>query len=157
VAQPTKDARVSIVRFGAFELDLEQQELRKNGLRVPLAPQPFKVLALLVAHAGRMVTRKEIQEQLWSDSTFVDFEVGLNRCVRQIRIALDDDPEEPRFIATLPRRGYRWIAPVEGPPEVSPSPIDAGHPFPMAERTVDAPGAEPQGASRRTPRWFWGT
>jgi serine/threonine protein kinase/Tol biopolymer transport system component len=107
------DAQPSDLRFGAFELDFRQQELRKEGLPVRLAPQPFKVLAMLVAHAGQMVTRKELQEQLWGDSTFVDFDVGLNRCIRQIRAALDDGAEEPRFVETLPRRGYRLIVPVE--------------------------------------------
>ena len=109
--QPAKDD--TVLRFGAFELDLEQQELRKNERVVRLAPQPFKVLALLAANRGRMVSREKLQEQLWSDSTFVDFEVGLNRCIRQIRAALNDDAEKPRFVETLPKRGYRLIAPVE--------------------------------------------
>lgn len=118
--QPLKDAQVSVRRFEVFELDLEQQELRKDGLPVRLAPQPLKVLALLVAHAGRMVNRKELQEQLWGDSTFVDFEIGLNRCIRQIRAVLHDDAEAPRFIETLPRRGYRFIASVQ---ETTPEPV----------------------------------
>ena len=113
MVQPASDTRRSTLRFGVFELDVEQRELRKEGLLVRLAPQPYKVLALLVAHAGRMVTRKELQEQLWGDSTFVDFEVGLNHCIRQIRTALDDGAEGPRFVETLPRRGYRLMVPVE--------------------------------------------
>ncbi|HEV2380410.1 MAG TPA: winged helix-turn-helix domain-containing protein [Terriglobia bacterium] len=121
--QPLKDAPVSVRRFGAFELDFEQQELRKDGLPVRLAPQPFKVLVLLVARAGRMVTRKELEQELWGDSTFVDFEIGLNRCIKQIRTVLEDDTEGPRFIETLPRRGYRFIAPVQ---ETDPVPASPG-------------------------------
>jgi serine/threonine protein kinase/Tol biopolymer transport system component/DNA-binding winged helix-turn-helix (wHTH) protein len=158
VFQPLKDARPSVLRFDVFELDLEQQELRKNGVPVPLAPQPFKVLVLLVTHPGRIVTRKEIQEQLWSDSTFVDFEVGLNRCIRQIRTVLGDDADEPRFIETLPRRGYRWIVPVERPevaPGVSPPLFDARHPSPKPERTVDVKGSGSPDASRPT-QVAWG-
>jgi serine/threonine protein kinase/tetratricopeptide (TPR) repeat protein/TolB-like protein len=117
---PVSNARRSVLRFAGFELDLEQQELRKEGKPVRLAPQPFKVLALLVSHAGRMVTRKELQEQLWGDSTFVDFEIGLNRCIKQLRTALKDDADKPRYIETLPRRGYRFIVPVEKP-EIQPS------------------------------------
>ncbi len=131
VLQPVKDARFSVLRFGAFELDLEQQELRQEGAPVRLAPQPFKVFVFLISRAGRMVTRKELQEQLWSDSTFVDFEVGLNRCIRQIRAALNDDAEEPQFIETLPRRGYRFIAPVK---EV------AGEPVPVLPSGEAQPG-----------------
>jgi serine/threonine protein kinase/DNA-binding winged helix-turn-helix (wHTH) protein/tetratricopeptide (TPR) repeat protein len=113
VFQPISGARRSVLRFGALELDLDQQELRKGGLPVCLAPQSFKVLALLVANAGRMVTREELQEELWADSTLVDFEEGLNDCMWQIRTALQDSAEAPRFIESLPRRGYRLLLPVE--------------------------------------------
>lgn len=103
----------SVVRFGDFELDLEQLELRRNGAPVRLPPQPLRVLSLLLSRAGRIVTRDEIQRQVWDSETFVDFELGLNRCIRQIRVTLGDSPEQPRFIETIPKRGYRFVAPVE--------------------------------------------
>jgi DNA-binding winged helix-turn-helix (wHTH) protein/tetratricopeptide (TPR) repeat protein len=101
------------VGFGLFDLDFESGELRKAGVPVKLQPQPFRVLALLASRPGRVVTRQEIQELIWGNETFVDFESGLNYCVKQIRAALGDDAEIPRFIETLPKRGYRFIAPVE--------------------------------------------
>ena len=109
-----------LLRFGAFELDLESGELRKGGAPVKLQPQPFRVLALLAGHPGQLITRERIQQEIWSQDTYVDFEHGLNYCVRQIRAALDDDARSPRFIETLPRRGYRFLARVEelaGPPK----------------------------------------
>jgi len=114
---------VSSLRFDAFELDLAAGELRRRGAAIKLQPQPFKVLALLATRAGQLVTRAEIQKQIWTDDTFVDFEQGLNYCIRQIRAALDDRAKTPRFIETIPRRGYRFHAPVEAMPArpVSPS------------------------------------
>src|SRR5262245_44995699 len=102
------------LRFDVFELDTGAAELRKNGDRVKLPPQPFKVLELLVRRGGEVLTRAEIRDRIWSDS-FVDFEQGLNFCIRQIREALGDTAETPRFIETLPRRGYRFLIPVEAP------------------------------------------
>ncbi len=98
------------IRFGPFELDAAAGELRKNGILVRLQPQPLKVLLLLSQRAGQVVTREEIQRCLWSDSTFVDFERGINFSINQIRGALADEAEKPRYIETLPRRGYRFIA-----------------------------------------------
>jgi DNA-binding winged helix-turn-helix (wHTH) protein len=103
----------TLLRFGAFDLDPTCGELRKNGDLVKLPPQPFKVLTLLARRSGEAVTRNEIREQIWSEDTFVDFDQGLNFCIRQIREALDDDAEAPRFIETLPRRGYRFLMPIE--------------------------------------------
>ncbi len=103
----------ALIRFAAFELDLDSGELRKSGVLIHLPPQPLKVLALLASHAGQLLTREEIRQQVWGDETFVDFEQGLNHCIKQIRTALGDDAEAPRYIQTLPRRGYRFIAPVE--------------------------------------------
>jgi DNA-binding winged helix-turn-helix (wHTH) protein/tetratricopeptide (TPR) repeat protein len=102
------------LRFGAFELDRRSGELRKDGELVKLPPQPFKVLALLASRSGEVVARNEIREQIWSGDTFVDFDQGLNFCIRQIREALDDDAEAPHFIETLPRRGYRFLVPIVG-------------------------------------------
>jgi DNA-binding winged helix-turn-helix (wHTH) protein/Tol biopolymer transport system component len=99
-----------IRRFGSFELDAAAAELRKNGTLIKLQPQPLKVLFLLIQHAGQVVTREEIQQCLWSDSTFVDFERGINFSINQIRGALADNADKPRYIETLPRRGYRFIA-----------------------------------------------
>jgi DNA-binding winged helix-turn-helix (wHTH) protein/tetratricopeptide (TPR) repeat protein len=106
-------AHISSVRFGVFELDLGTGELRKNGVVLGLPPQPFKILALLATHAGELVTRDEIQKQVWGQATFVDFEHGLNFAIQKIRAVLRDDADSPRFIETLPRRGYRFIANVE--------------------------------------------
>jgi Tol biopolymer transport system component/DNA-binding winged helix-turn-helix (wHTH) protein len=101
----------SVIRFGAFELDTAHGTLRKAGISVKLHPQPFRVLSLLAECPGQIVTREQIQRCLWGDNTFVDFEGGINFCVKQIRAALGDDPEKPRYIETLHRRGYRFIAP----------------------------------------------
>lgn len=104
---------MSRLKFDRFELDLASGELRKGGALVKLQPQPFKVLTLLAASGGRLVSREEIQKEVWTDDTFVDFNQGLNYCIRQIRAALCDDAEVPGFIETVPRRGYRFLASVE--------------------------------------------
>jgi len=101
------------VRFGVFETDLETGELRKHGLRLKLSEQPFQILALLLAKPGEIVSREELRERLWPSETFVDFDHGLNNAVMRLREVLGDSSEHPRFIETLPRRGYRFIAPVE--------------------------------------------
>jgi TolB-like protein/DNA-binding winged helix-turn-helix (wHTH) protein/tetratricopeptide (TPR) repeat protein len=106
--------KTELLQFGAFELDLTSGELRKAGAHVKLPPQPCKVLGLLASRPGELVTRKEIQQQIWEGETFVDFEEGLNFCIKQIRTALGDHAQTPRYIETLPRRGYRFIYPVEG-------------------------------------------
>jgi TolB-like protein/DNA-binding winged helix-turn-helix (wHTH) protein len=103
----------SSLRFGDFLLDPKAGELRKSGHRIKLQPQPFKVLSILASRPGEAVTREEIQQQVWGSETFVDFERGLNVCVQQIRAALGDDPDTPRFLETLPKRGYRFLASVE--------------------------------------------
>jgi len=101
------------IRFGEFELKPKSGELCKAGLPVKLQPQPLRVLVLLASNAGKLVTREEIQQAIWEGVTFVDFEHGLNFCIKQIRAALGDNAQAPRFIETLPRRGYRFIAAVE--------------------------------------------
>ena len=102
----------SVICFGAFELDAANGELRKAGVCLKIHPQPFRVLMLLAERPGQIVTRNEIQHCLWSDSTFVDYERGINFCINQIRGTLGDDADTPRYIETLPRRGYRFIASV---------------------------------------------
>jgi eukaryotic-like serine/threonine-protein kinase len=104
-----------VIRFGGFELDAESGELRKAGIPLKIHPQPFRVLMLLVERPGQIVTREEIQHCLWGDNTFVDFENGINFCVTQIRAAISDDAGSPRYIQTVPRRGYRFIAAVTPP------------------------------------------
>jgi eukaryotic-like serine/threonine-protein kinase len=101
------------IRFGIFEVDLQAGELRRQGYKVKLQEQPFQVLVLLLERPGEVVTREELQKKLWPADTFVDFERGLNRAINKLREALGDDAESPRFIQTLPRRGYRFLAPVE--------------------------------------------
>ena len=103
----------SVLRFGVFELDLRRGELRKAGTLVRLPPQPVKLLALFATRPGEVVTRDEIRRRLWESGTVVDFEQGVNHCIREIRSVLEDGARSPRFIETLPRRGYRFIAPVE--------------------------------------------
>src|ERR1700694_1146138 len=102
-------------RFGVFELDADTGELRKSGRTVRLRPQAAKVLLFLVSRAGQLLTREEIREKIWGNQTFVDFEHGLNLCIREVRAALDDDADTPRYVETLPRRGYRFIASVDIP------------------------------------------
>ena len=119
----------SAIRFGEFELEFKSGELRRDGTLVKLQPQPLKVLALLIANAGQLVTREEIQRAVWAGETFVDFEHGLNFCIKQIRAALGDNAQAPRYIETLPRRGYRFIAPVEKLSAPSqPSEVDDSNP-----------------------------
>jgi len=102
------------IRFGLFEVDLQTGELRKQGLKVRLIGQPFDVLAMLLERPGEIVTREELQKRLWPAHTFVDFEHGLNTAVKKLREALGDDANNPQFVETLARRGYRFIAPVVG-------------------------------------------
>src|SRR5438874_889473 len=113
----------TILRFDSFELDTGSGELRRHGDLIKLPPQPFRVLELLVRRCGEVVTRVEIGEHVWCDDTFVDFEQGLNFCIRQIREALGDTADAPRFIETLPRRGYRFLLPVETTPAVEPKAV----------------------------------
>ncbi|HSB18356.1 MAG TPA: winged helix-turn-helix domain-containing protein, partial [Bryobacteraceae bacterium] len=103
----------SACRFGAFEVDLRARELRKGGLKIKLQEQPFQVLALLLERAGQVVTREELRQALWPSDTFVDFDQSLNTAVRKLREVLGDTASTPRFIETLPRNGYRFVAPLE--------------------------------------------
>jgi DNA-binding winged helix-turn-helix (wHTH) protein/TolB-like protein len=104
---------MSVHRFGVFEFDADRLELSREGRPVRLQPQPAQVLATLLANAGRTVTRDELKQAVWRDDTFVDFDRGLNFCVAQIRTALGDDATTPRYVRTVPKRGYEFIAPVK--------------------------------------------
>lgn len=150
------ESDVPVLRFGVFELDTGTAELRKAGTLLRLPPQPLKILALLATRPGQLVTREEIQKQIWGSDTFVDFEQGLNFAISRIRTALGDDAENPRYIETLPRRGYRFIASVErvdaasdnapsGPALIRPaqsSPVTQSGPQQAASAaTVESPAA----------------
>ena len=106
--------RAGVLRFGAFELDLASGELRKGGALVKLQSQHCQLLALLAGRPGQMISREEIRESLWDSHTFVDFDRSINLGINQIRSALGDDPQSPRYIETLPRKGYRFVAQVTG-------------------------------------------
>src|ERR1700742_3437701 len=100
-------------RFGVFEADSTTGELRRKGVRVKLNAQPFQVLCMMLERPGELLTREEISRELWPDGTFVDYEHGVNSAVNRIREALGDTASNPRFVETLARRGYRFVAPVE--------------------------------------------
>src|SRR3984885_1597082 len=99
------------IRFGAYELDQDAMELRKDGAPIRLQEQPFRVLALLAERPGKIVTRDELREQIWGN-TFVDFDQSLNKAINRVREALNDNAATPEYVETIPRRGYRFIAPV---------------------------------------------
>ena len=108
---PNREAR--LLRFGVFEVDLDAGELRKNGARIRLQEQPFQVLTALLQNAGQVVTREHLREKIWPADTFVDFDHSLNPAVNTIRESLGDSASNPRFVETLARRGYRFLAPVD--------------------------------------------
>jgi len=114
-----------ILRFGIFELDSEAEQLHRNGRVVRIQPKPFKLLCLLAGQAGKLVTREEIQKTLWTSDTFVDFDQGVNFAIKQVREALGEDADRPLYIQTVPKRGYRFVAPLDrGPvPVQAPDPI----------------------------------
>ncbi len=130
---PSKE--LDVCRFGVFELDMHALELWRRGRRCRLAPQPARVLVHLVRCAGRLVTREELAQAVWGEGIHVDAEAGLNAAIRQVRQALDDDAASPRFVETLPRRGYRFIAPVAAqvPSQTVPTTDAAPRPAPHAE------------------------
>jgi TolB-like protein/DNA-binding winged helix-turn-helix (wHTH) protein len=109
------EGQLPVVEFGVFRVDLACGELRKNDLRIKLQGQPFQVLSLLLRNPGAVVTREQLRRELWRDDTFVDFDHALNTAVKKIRIALGDEAAAPRYIETIPRRGYRFLLPVHGP------------------------------------------
>src|SRR5580765_2141488 len=101
------------LRFGVFEMDPSARELRKHGVRIKLQDQPFAVLLILLEKPGQLVTKEEIQQRLWPTDTFVEFDKGIYNAMKRLRETLGDEAETPRYIETLPRRGYRFIAPVQ--------------------------------------------
>jgi TolB-like protein/DNA-binding winged helix-turn-helix (wHTH) protein len=109
------DGHLQVVRFGVFQVDLASGELRKNDLRIKVQGQPFQVLALLLRNPGSLVTRDQLRHEVWPGHTFVDFDHALNTAIKKIRIALGDDAAAPRYIETIPKRGYRFLPPVNSP------------------------------------------
>jgi Tol biopolymer transport system component/DNA-binding winged helix-turn-helix (wHTH) protein len=138
-----------VVRFGSFEVDVRAGEVRKHGHRIRLQDQPFRILQVLLEHAGEVVTREELQRQIWPSDTFVDFDRGLNNAVKRLREALGDSAEHPRFIETLPRRGYRFIGTVTPIPAVPSASAEFG-------QTGPAPLAPVQQSTRteHAPNWL---
>jgi DNA-binding winged helix-turn-helix (wHTH) protein len=123
-----------LYRFDVYEADLRAGELRKHGLRLKLSGQPFQVLAILLQHAGEVVTREDLHQALWPSDTFVDFDHGLNTAINRVRAALGDSGANPRFVETLARRGYRFIAPVSSD---APAAVHA----PVTKNTNETPGS----------------
>src|SRR3954463_4609677 len=135
-------SRSRLVRFGAFEADVQTGELRKDGVKLKFGGQPFQVLAILLERPGDVVTREELQKRLWPD-TFVDVERNLNTAINKIREVLGDSAESPRFVETLPRKGYRFIASVERESSVEPAASEIS-PFPEHKSVRRS----------RVPRWM---
>src|ERR1035441_1558821 len=129
-------------RFGAYEADAASGELRRQGLRVKLNSQPFQVLLLLLERPGEVLTREEISRELWPDGTFVDYEHGVNSAVNRIREALGDKAGHARFVETLARRGYRFVAPVERIPPGE-NPTSSASPSPAATEQTALPESKP--------------
>ena len=146
-----RDGNGQRLRFGGFELDPANELLRREGVVVKLPPQPFKVLAILASRSGQLVTREELCRAIWGDQTVVDFEHGLNTCMRQIRTALGEQAGSPQFIETAPRLGYRFVAPVDliaaTPPKLSlEAPSVAG---------IEIPSRGPTSSIAGGKGWLW--
>src|SRR5271168_5155540 len=148
-SQPT-----SIVRFGTYEVSLQSGEVRKAGLRIRVQQQPMKLLEILLERPGEVVTREELRSRVWPDESFGDFDQAVNIAIAKLRSALGDSAESPRYIETLPKRGYRFIAEV--------SVVDTGTPAKAPEsaagdRTGKEPGLQHQGVGPTVApkRWLW--
>src|SRR5579863_5338366 len=125
----------SVVRFGTYEVSLQSGEVRKSGLKIRVQQQPMKLLEILLEHPGEVVTREELRSRVWPDESFGDFDQALNIAIGKLRTALEDSAENPRFIETLPKRGYRFIADV--------SVVDAdAHPKKLESVAGDPPAIE---------------
>jgi len=134
----------SVHRFAAFEINLHSGQLRKSGMRLRLSGQPFQVLAVLVERPGELVTREELRSKLWLADTFVDFDHGLNNAVARIREVLDDSSDAPRYVETIPRRGYRFIAPLtDSRPTAVPASAKLGPASEITRRQASAPSVLP--------------
>jgi DNA-binding winged helix-turn-helix (wHTH) protein/tetratricopeptide (TPR) repeat protein len=149
------ESSVAVTRFGPYELRPSSRELFKFGTKVKLRPQPFQVLSLLLDHAGHVVTREQLRQQLWPSDTFVDFEHSLNTAIKELRGVLNDSAVDSRFIETLPKLGYRFIFPVEhSAPEVRPSLVVSGaEPQAIEQQALSA--RAPSLPAPRVRRWTW--
>src|SRR4029077_5939718 len=126
-----------ILHFGSFEVDVRAGELRKNGVKIKLQEQPFRILIILLQHTGDVVTREELQRELWSNGTFVDFDHGLNAAIKRLRDALGESAESPVFIETLARRGYRFNASVNSSLAASVTQATQPHALAAPQQSVD--------------------
>ncbi len=150
-----------VVRFGVFEVDLRAGELRKSGLKIKVQEQPMQFLAMLLEHPGEVVTREELRQKLWSADTFVDLDHSLNAAIQKLRHALGDSADSPRFVETVARRGYRFIAPVSGQTRTSVHEGVWAEPRLMSEAEVPpsekyiAQKASPEAKDQRTSRKTW--
>jgi TolB-like protein/DNA-binding winged helix-turn-helix (wHTH) protein/Tfp pilus assembly protein PilF len=133
--EPTIQRRIA--RFGVFEADFDRRQLTKSGFRIRLQDQPFQLLLLLLERQGVVVTREELQEKLWPGDTFVEFDVGLNTAIRKLRVALSDSSDNPRFVETVPRIGYRFVAPVSTSIPATPSTAKFEVAIPVAEESPE--------------------
>ena len=155
-AQGSTEKTDRTFRFGPFELSERQAELRKSGVRIKLQEQPFRVLVELVANSGNLVSREDLHKKLWPADTFVDFDVGLNSAIRKLRQALSDDAENPRYIETLAKRGYRFVAPVAdgaAAPQTSSQDLPPRASIPSSSDGMKSPTSEE--TQRRPRRWYW--
>src|SRR5262249_26266120 len=132
-----------VARFGPFEFDLSSGELRKQGVRIQLQPKPQQLLAALLEQPGKLISRDELRRRLWGDHVFVDFEGGLNSTANRLRIKLGDSAESPRYIETLAKSGYRFIAPVEI--------VEWG----IENPAIAEPELEPAAPQRVAGLWYW--
>jgi len=144
VAEMKPPSPSHILRFGVFQINLAARELRKHGVRVRLPGQPFYLLSILLEKPGEVVTREEMRQRLWAADTFVDFEHGLNSAIKKLRAALGDSPDNSRYIETIPRLGYRFIAPVERVSTAAPNPSDV-----PVNTTLIEPVLTPDGTLRQ--------
>src|SRR5260370_15116735 len=140
---PQRTLSSRVVRVGLYEVDLDRGELRKNGLKVKLQDRPFEILTILLERPSQVVTRQEFRRRVWPADTFVDFDHSLNASINKLRQALDEVADNPRFVATVGRRGYRFIAPMNDTNDAEP--IAALPPRPALDPLL---GAEPQPISR---------
>src|SRR5215471_5584072 len=131
-----------LLRFGPFEVNPQSGELQKNGIRIRLSGQPVRILLILLERPGQVVGREELRQQIWSDGTFVDFEGGLNAAINKLRRALSDSADNPRYVETIPGRGYRFIGALETAAPLTSAPSDT-------QRSV---GVEPSTAKTAFPR-----
>jgi len=152
MAEKSPPSSSPVYRFGVFQANLAARELRKHGVRVRLPGQPFCILSMLLEKPGEVVTREEMREKLWAADTFVDFEHSLNTAVKKLRAALGDTPENSRYIETVPRLGYRFVAPVEQVPATPPPPVDVS----VVTDRSGLPAATVDGAGKREWRFLLG-